>query len=214
MRYFATQSNYLLIMSDLPDSPIWCFRPAGPFRTIMQYALSWNMRKLNQSRVLIWPSENSFAILIPKIFLHRWHFNDYLTNLRTLVSWNLKNQLREGPKHQEQIDMVVEFFMVHFDARVRVVSKQQHLGLGRFGRPFSCFDAFLTRTSGCTMKSSSTCRSVPWSREPFPNWWFRIQGTSVLNCSSSRLNVSRAGIFFGWEWQTVFGSSYAHAGLV
>ena len=59
MQYFATQSNYLLIMNDLPNGPIRCFRSTGHFRRMRQYGLFWSMRMLNQSSVRVWASENS-----------------------------------------------------------------------------------------------------------------------------------------------------------
>ena len=48
------------------------------------------------------------------------------------------------------------------------------LDLGRFGRPFNCFDVSLTRPSGCTGKNHSPCRSVPLSRESPRSRLFRF----------------------------------------
>ena len=95
MQYFAAHSTYLLIMGGVPNSPIWHFRFTSPFQRTRLNELFWSMKKLCQSSVRR-ASRKQFCHLHPKRLLLGWHFNDYLTNSRTLVPWNLSTQLEEG----------------------------------------------------------------------------------------------------------------------
>ena len=95
MQYFAAHSNYLLIMGGVPSRPIWHFKSTSPFQRTRLNELFWSMKKLHQSSVRR-ASRKQFCHLHPKRFLLGWHFNDYLTNSRTLVPWNLSTQLEEG----------------------------------------------------------------------------------------------------------------------
>ena len=106
-------------MNGVPSSPIWHLRSTSPLQRTRLNELFWSMKKLCQSSVRR-VFRKQFCHLHPKRFLLGWPFNDYLTNSRKLVPWNLSRQHPTGrglgPKGQ--IDRVENFFMVHPDARL------------------------------------------------------------------------------------------------
>ena len=180
MQSFATLSNYLLIMSDLPSSPIWCFRSTDPFWRMRQNGLFGTMKTLNQSRLFAGTSENSFVIFIPEWFLQGWHLNDFWTIQEYCLpeTWTTdwkKSQTSGTDRRGRRV-----LHGTSPSSGQRSIDEAT-LGLGRFGRQFSCFDASLTRAtySQCREELYSTLL-ICLSREPSPIGLFMFQGTSVL----------------------------------
>ena len=123
-------------MSDLPSSQNRHSRSTDPLRKMMKNVSFLSMKKANQSGVFAGSSENSFAILIPKRFLHGWWL---LYQLRTLAPWRHNEQLREGADLGNG-----STGSKNSSRRNPMLLREKHwsswiLGLTRFGRLFSCF---------------------------------------------------------------------------
>ena len=185
MHYFATQSNSLLIISYFPSSPIrYLLQTHRPFSLTEAkwIVLKYEEVKLAQGiRGVIW---KGLTILVLPARQFAWHSNNYFSDSRTLASWNLSNRLGEG-------------------SRKRGTDRHDRRGLQgaswcspernvetaeRSFKPSQaqccCFDASLTRASGCIVKNPLTLSICSWGLGFLPFGCSGFRKPVFLNCSS------------------------------